>query len=172
MKNNALRNIVRFTVLMIAQVLVFNNMNLGSYLNPYVYILFLLLLPANINKSLLLIIAFATGISLDYFGNTLGLHASACVFVAFIRPGTINLFFRNYEFAKGEEPSPFNIGWGGFVRYAIVMVFVHQLVFFYLEALSFSHFFQTLFRVMLSTILTLSIIVIIELIFSKRKRSI
>ena len=91
-------------VLILVQVLVLNNMNLGGYLNPYIYVLFLLLLPANINRSLLLIIAFITGLTIDYFGNTLGLHAAASVFLAFLRPGVINLLFRNHEFTSGEEP--------------------------------------------------------------------
>jgi len=61
-------------------------------MNPYIYILFILLLPANTNRSLLLIIAFFTGLTVDFFAHTLGLHAAASVFIAYLRPGTIRLF--------------------------------------------------------------------------------
>ena len=157
---------------MLIQVLVLNNMNLGGYLNPYIYILFILLLPANINRSFLLILAFGTGLTVDYFGNTLGLHAAACVTMAFLRPSTINLLFRNYEFGAGEEPGPSSIGFGGFLRYSIILVFVNQLIIFYLEVLSTSHFFFTLSKVILSTILSVVIIMIAVLITSKRKQNI
>ncbi|HJN06184.1 MAG TPA: rod shape-determining protein MreD [Bacteroidales bacterium] len=169
MNNVVLRNIIRFVILMLIQVLVLNNMNLGGYMNPYIYVLFLLLLPSNINRSLLLIIAFVTGLTVDFFGNTLGLHAAACVLLAFLRPGTINLMFRYYEFNPGEEPGPAAIGVRGFLKYALVLVFAHQLLLFYLEVLSISHFFITLYKVVLSTALSTFIMLIAVLLFTKRK---
>lgn len=170
MNNPLVKNIIRFVVLILIQVLVLNNMNLGGYMHPYIYVLFILLLPARINRSLLLIIAFITGLTIDYFANTLGLHASASVFMAYLRPGTINLFFRNYEFASEEEPGPKSIGFGGFSKYTFVLVFAHQLILFYLEVLSFNNFFHTFTRVALSTILTTAIILISIMFFSKRKK--
>lgn len=164
-----IRNIVRFVILMLIQVLILNNMNLGGYMNPYIYILFLLLLPANINRSLLLVIAFLTGLSVDFFANTLGLHAAACVFLAFLRPGTIHLLFRYYEFGTGEEPGPLAIGVRGFLKYALVLVFVHQLFLFYLEVFSFNNFFYTFYKAVLSTVLSTFIMLIAVLLFSKRK---
>ncbi len=169
MNNTLIRNIIRFVILMLIQVLVLNNMNLGGYMNPYIYVLFLLLLPSNINKSLLLIIAFITGLTIDFFGNTLGLHAAVCVFIAFLRPGTINLLFRYYEFSPGEEPGPSAIGIRGFLKYTLLLVFVHQLLLFYLEVLSFNHFLITLYKVVLSTALSTFIILIAVLLFTKRK---
>lgn len=169
MNNILVKNIVRFVIIMLVQVLVLNNMNLGGYLNPYIYVLFLLLLPANINRSLLLIVAFVTGLTVDFFANTLGLHAAACVFLAYLRPGTIRLFFRNYEFAEEEEPWPASIGVRVFFKYTIVLVFMHQLLLFYLEVLSFNHFFHTLYRILLSTALTTFIILVAVLLFSRRK---
>jgi rod shape-determining protein MreD len=172
MKNSLLKNIIRFIVLILAQVLLFNNMNINNYLNPYVYILIIMLLPIHINRSLLLIIAFVTGITIDYFGNTLGLHAFASVFIAFMRPGLLKLLFRNTEFKDEEEPVPFVIGWGGFIRYSIIMVFTFQFVLFNIEALSFNNFLFTLLKVLFSSILTLFLILIVMLVFSKRKLSI
>ena len=170
MNNVLIRNIIRFVVLVLIQVLVLNNMNLGGFMNPYIYMLFILLLPANINRSFLLILAFLTGLTIDYFGNTLGLHASACVMIAFMRPGTINLFFRNYEFNGNEEPGPSSIGYRGFLKYAISLVFIHQLILFYFEVFSFSNFFFTLSKVLLSTVLSVVLIMIAVLLTGKRKK--
>lgn len=170
MNSPLVKNIIRFIILILIQVLVLNNMNLGGYMNPYIYILFLLLLPANINRSLLLFIAFLSGLTIDYFAHTLGLHSAASVFLAYLRPGTIRLFFRNYEFASGEEPGPASISIGGFLKYTIVLVFMHQLLLFYLEILSLNYFFITLYRVFLSTILSTFIIIVAMLLFGKRKK--
>ncbi len=165
-----LRNIARFIILVLIQVLVFNNMNLGGYLHPYVYVLFLLLLPLNTNKVLLLIIGFATGISIDYFAGTLGLNASASVFLMYLRPGTIRLFFGNQEFMAKDEPGFSTFGIVGFLKYAVVLVFAHQLVLFYLEVFSFNEFLFTLSKVVLSTGLTIFIILITMFLISKPKK--
>lgn len=169
MNNVTFRNIARFILLMLVQVLVLNNMNLGGYLNPYIYVLFILLLPANISKSFLLILAFFTGLTVDYFGNTLGLHAAASVLMAFARPGVLNLFFKNIEFNSGEEPGISKIGVGGFLRYTLVLVFIHHSALFFLEVFSFNDFLTTLYRIGLSTLLSTLIIMITVLLFSKKK---
>lgn len=172
MNNIVIKNIIRFFGLILFQVLILNNINLSGYLNPYVYILFIAILPATLNRSLLLLLAFITGITVDYFGNTLGLHSSACVAMAFIRPATIQLFFRNYEFGKNEDIMPFSIGYGGFFRYLISLTFFHQFILFFLEILSFKHFFMTLGKISLTTVSSVFVMLIIVLIFGKRRRRI
>lgn len=75
--------------------LVLNKIEIGGilngYFNPFLYIMFILMLPVNINKVLLLFIAFLTGLTIDIFSGTPGMHASACLVLAFIRPGFLNL---------------------------------------------------------------------------------
>jgi len=115
MNHTLLINIARFILLLLLQVLVFNNMNLGGYLTPAIYVLFILLLPQSINKSMLLILGFGTGLTIDLFLNTPGLHAGATVLMAFARPGIIRLFFRNLEFSSGEAPDVLKLGLGGFL---------------------------------------------------------
>lgn len=168
MNRSVVKYIGRFVILILLQVLVFNNMNLSGYINPSVYILFILLLPVNINKSSLLLLAFLTGITIDYFSNTLGLHASATVFMAFARPGVLNLFFNNLEFTGKDEPNPAKIGIRGFLRYALVMVVIHHSLLFILETLSFNDFAFTLYRIGLSSLVSTFIITIIVLLFSRR----
>jgi hypothetical protein len=145
-------------------------MNLGGYINPYIYILFILLLPATINKSLLLIMAFVTGLTIDYFGNTLGLHAAATVLLAFARPGILNFFLPNMEFSSEEEPNITKLKPGGFLKYTLVLVFIHHSALFFLEVFSFDGFLTTIYRIILSTLVTTLMIMIITLIFTSRKK--
>lgn len=168
--NNALfRNIIRFVLLISVQVLLLNNMNLSGYLNPGIYILFVLLLPEDINKSLLLMLAFATGYTIDMFANTPGLNAAATVLMAFLMPAVRNLFFKNIDFSPGEEPNLKKVGLGSFFRYTLVLVFIHHFTLFFLESFSFSLFFFTLARIALGTLLSTLIIIITMLLFSTKK---
>jgi len=145
-------------------------MNLGGYMHPYIYVLFILLLPININRSVLLTLAFFTGLSIDYFAGTMGINASASVLLAYLRPGTIRLFFGNQDFSSKEEPGLLSFGVTGFIKYTIVLVFMHQLLLFFMEVLSFNHFFYTIQEVILSTLLSTLIILISMLLFGKRAK--
>jgi hypothetical protein len=169
MSNPLIKHSIRFVLLTLVQVLLLNNMNLSGYLNPTIYILFILLLPADINKSLLLILAFLSGYTIDIFANTPGLNAAATVFLAFLVPSVRNLFFKNIDFSQVEEPNLKKVGLGGFFRYSILLVFIHHFVLFFLESFSFSLFFFTLARIALSTLLTTLIIIITMLLFSPKK---
>ena len=168
MSSNLFKNIARFVLLVFFQILVFNNMNLSGYINPSIYLLFILLLPVNINKSVLLLLAFVTGITIDIFSNTMGLHAAATVLMAFARPGTINLFFKNLEFINEEAPAISKVGLGGFVRYSLLLVLVHHSLLFIIEVFSFHDFIFTAYRILLSSLVTTFVIVIIGLLFNRR----
>ncbi len=170
MNNIYLKNIIRFILLVLLQILVLNNMNLMGYMNPYVYILFILLLPADISGSLLLLLAFVTGITIDYFGNTLGLNAAATVLMAFARPWILNSFFKNIEFGQNEEPGISKMGFGKFLRYTFILVLIHHTALFLLEVFSFEEFRETFYRIMISSLFSTFIIMILVLLFGKRKQ--
>lgn len=157
-----LKNIGRFVFLILFQVLILNNIQFGGYINPYFYIYFILLLPFETPRWLLLLSAFLLGISLDAFTNTFGLNASACVLMAFVRPFVISAISTGTEFMVGHSPSLKNQGMKWFAYYSIILVLVHHFALFYLEIFRFTEFFQTLFRVLLSSVFTLLIVFIAE----------
>ena len=45
--NRTLMNILRFVLLVVAQVLLVNHIRLGGYVHPYIYLIFVMLLPLN-----------------------------------------------------------------------------------------------------------------------------
>jgi len=98
-----LQNIFRFIFLVLFQVLVLNNIQFLGYINPYVYILFVLALPVQTPRWFTLFLAFCLGLTIDTFSNTMGMHAFAAVMVAFLRNGTIKLFTAIEE---GNNPTP------------------------------------------------------------------
>ena len=162
------RNIVRFVLLVLLQVLVFNNIQLGGYLNPYIYVLFLLLMPFETPRWLLLVAAFGLGISIDVFTNTLGMHAAATVFMAFIRPFVLNAIAPRDGYEIGTFPSLFFYGFKWFFKYSFILILAHHFVLFYLEVFSFAHFFHTLSRVLLSTVFSTLFIVLSQYIVFRK----
>ena len=161
-----LQNIFSFILLVLFQVLVLNNIQFLGYINPYLYILFILSLPFQIPRWLLLILAFILGLSIDIFSNTLGMHAFATVFVAFFRNGIIKLF-TNIEEGNNPTPSFYTFGVSAYVKYVIVMVLIHHSTLFILEAFSFTHFWILLTKIMLSSLITILLIFGIQSIKTK-----
>jgi rod shape-determining protein MreD len=157
-----LKNIWRFVFLVLFQVLILNNIQFSGYINPYFYIYFILLLPFETPRWLLLISAFLLGISLDAFTNTFGLNAAACVLMAFVRPFVISAISTGTEFMTGHSPSLKNQGLKWFAYYSIILVLIHHFALFYLEIFRFTEFLQTLIRALLSSAFTLILIFIAQ----------
>jgi rod shape-determining protein MreD len=153
------RNIFRFILLIFIQVFVLNNLQFSGFINPFVYILFILLLPFETPKWLLLIIGFILGITVDLFFHTPGIHASATVFMAFLRPFVLNYFAPRDGYESGAFPRVHYFGFLWFLKYSAILVLAHHIFLFYLEVFRFSDFFITFGRVILSWSLSVFLIV-------------
>ena len=161
-------NAVRFFFLVFLQVLILNHINLGGYINPYFYIYFILLLPFDLPRWLLLVSAFILGISIDIFTNTIGLNAAACVFMAFCRPFVISAISSGPESLIGDTPSLRNQGVKWFLYYSIILVLIHHFALFFLEIFRLSEFPATLVRVLLSSAFTMLLVLISEYLLYPR----
>jgi rod shape-determining protein MreD len=169
MSNQYIRISLRFVILILIQVLLFNNIHFLGYINPYVYILFILLLPFETKRWVLLISAFALGLSVDFFSNSLGIHAAACVFAAYFRPGVMSLITSRKEYEPGVEPSIADLGFQWFFMYSLILVSLHHLMLFLLEVFRFSSFFSTLGHSILNTLFTVLFIILSQYIFYRKK---
>ena len=143
-----------FVLLIVLQVLVFNNVYLGGYLNPQVYVFFILVLPVFITGYVLLLVAFLIGLVVDIFSNSLAIHAFSCVLMAFCRPAIIRLFAGNLEAETTESPSFHIFGAFSLVMYSFVLILIHHVSLFLMEIFRFDEFVQTLKRAALSSGLT------------------
>ena len=163
-------NVVRFFFLVFLQVLILNHINLGGYINPYFYIYFILLLPFDTPRWMLLLMAFLLGLSIDIFTNTIGLNASACVMMAFFRPFVISAISSGPESLIGDTPSLKSQGIKWFLYYSIILVLIHHFALFYLEIFRFSEFFPTFFRSVLSSAFTLGLVILSEYLHFPARR--
>ncbi len=157
-----------FIVLIAAQLLVFNNIDFSGYINPYVYVLFVLLLPFKTPKLVILVSSFMLGLIIDLFMGTPGVHSTATVLMAFSRPGVMAMYSPREGYQTGTYPrlEQFGIEW--FVKYTVTLVLLHHFALFYLEVFTLHHFFSTFLRALLSTILT-SLLIIFSQFFIFRR---
>lgn len=170
MVNEIIKNSIRFILLVLFQVLIVQNIHLGSYIILFPYILFILLLPFETNKLLVMGLAFITGLTIDLFYDTAGIHAAACTLIGFSRYFILKLLSPRDGYEAGQTPTYVSMGALWFLSYSATMIFLHHLFFFYLEIFRFSEFFTTLLRVILSTIGTFALIYIIQFLFHSEKK--
>jgi len=162
------RNITRFLILVVLQVLVFNNIQLSGFVNPYFYILFIILLPFETPMWVGTFVGFLLGLTLDIFANTPGLHAAATAFIGFLRPYVLRFMAPRDGYETGTFPRIFYYGFSWFFRYAAVLTVAHHVVLFFLEAFSFHSLLYVLLRIVLSAVFTVSLIVLSQyLVFRK-----
>jgi rod shape-determining protein MreD len=162
MINSIIRYIIIFIVLMLLQVLIFNNIQFSGYINPYVYIMLILLLPVEIPSWLLLLISFFTGLTVDFFSGTPGMHASATVLAGFSRPYILRIISPRDGYEAGATASMEIYGFRWFLIYTIAIVLIHHFALFYLEVFRFADFFRTLLRVLLSSLFSATFILLAE----------
>jgi rod shape-determining protein MreD len=169
MNNQYTRISLRFLILILVQVLLLNNIHFLGYINPYVYILFILLLPFETKRWVLLLLAFILGLSVDFFSNSLGIHAAATVFAAYFRPGVMSLITSRKEYEPGLEPSIADLGFQWFFMYTLILVSLHHLMLFMLEVFRFSNFFSTLGHSILNTLFTVLFIILAQYVFYRKE---
>ncbi|WP_338646394.1 rod shape-determining protein MreD [Flavobacterium sp. KS-LB2] len=168
MNSTLLVNIFRFILLLAVQIIIFNNMNFLGYISPFPYLLFIILYPVNGNKSGLVLASFLLGLIMDMFSNSGGIHATACLVLAYFRPFIFKFAFGlSYEYQTIKlndvlTPERFS--------FILLSVFIHHFTLFVLEAFQFSFIFDILIRILLSTVFTIIICIIIIYLIKPNKR--
>ena len=155
--NLVLKQTIRFIVLVLLQVLIFNNIRFLGYVDPLLYIWFIISLPTGVNRSITLLLAFMMGGIIDIFSNTPGMYAFATVFVAFARKDLLQLFVPK-DMYSDYEPSVKVLGLPTFLKYTVSMVLLLHLLLFTLEAFSFQHYWLVLLKTAVNSAITILLV--------------
>ncbi|MES2701877.1 MAG: hypothetical protein V4649_04515 [Bacteroidota bacterium] len=178
--NVYIKNMLRFCVIVLLQVLILNKITLRWWNEPsgfpifipYVYPLFLLLLPFEMTVPALLISGFALGLTVDMFMNTAGMHAFAAVLMAYLRTNVLSaLLPRNLSEYAGLHPNIKTMGWMPFLVYSVFLIIIHHFVFFSVELWNLSNIGFLLLKVLASTLTSMLFIIVYILLFTRQATS-
>lgn len=165
MISQVVRYVVSLFVLLLVQIFVLNQIEFAGYVRPYLYVLFLLLLPIELRGWLMLLIGFLLGMIMDTFTQTPGMNTSACLVLVFSRQYLLKIIAPREGYETGQLPRPEFFGWKWFLLYSSILVGVHHIWLFYAEVFHFKYFFSTLFRAIFSTVFTEVLILLTVLFF-------
>lgn len=169
MSKTIFNNLIRFITFIIFQVFFLKNMGYYNLAAPFPYLFILLCLPLGISNFWLYTIGIITGLTIDIFYDSLGIHAAACVFFCAFRIFFHNITLDRNLFKSYITPSLTNMGFKWFASYTFLGVFFHHLMLLLLEVFSFKNFDITLLSVLLSTIFSFLLILLISVFFYKKK---
>lgn len=167
MNFNLAKNIISFFFLLLMQVLVFKNVVLFHSAFCFIYVLYLLTFPVETNPLVLMTIAFAMGLGVDIFYDSMGLHAMASVFMMYVRSFWLNRITPQGGYDRNSVPTLAMNGTQWFVVYALPLVFVHHCTLFFVEAGGALYFWFTLLKVFVSSLFTLVALVLAQMFFSR-----
>jgi hypothetical protein len=170
--SDLVKNILRFSLFILVQVYVlFQVPPLHRFIVPYLYFLYILWQPFNMPRVSLLLLSFVYGLTLDYFTHTPGLHAAACVMIAYFRGFVVNILIpqegadQNYR-----SPSPISMGWPPYAIYILVLTLLHNTWLVLLEWLQVGSILYFLGKVFATTGVSLLLVLITELLFSRKEK--
>lgn len=158
-----IKHIARLVIALLLQVLLIGNLQFLGVCHPYIYIVFLLMMPIQLPKIVDLLIGAAVGLIMDIFSNSLGIHIAACILVMFLRRIIIENMIMEHDRITGEI-SGNTVGIETFIKCVLVLVLVHHAMVFALSAWSFAHLWLTLLQIIISSILTIGLIMGYDLI--------
>ncbi|POY38501.1 rod shape-determining protein MreD [Solitalea longa] len=162
-------NVFRFIFLVLFQVFFLPNLSLYNIAVPYIYVMFIILLPVNLDNFWIFLLSFLIGLSIDAFSNTIGLHTAACVLMAFCRIGILAIMIpKGGEFFP--EPTIRNYGFRWFFTYSAILVVIHHVFLLNIEYFRISEFLMATYKAIISSAYTLTLIIISQYLFGSRKR--
>lgn len=163
-------NILRILFLVLLQSLVVSKIQLlNGLVLPWVYIFGLLMLPFDTPRWMVLFIGFVTGLMMDFFSGPLGLHTSACVFLAFMQPIIQRALSPREGYDLTQRPTVQKMGLAWYLTYAGILTLLHHSWFYFMEVFRFSDFFYQLLHIVLSSLSTLVLMTIGQyLIYSSK----
>ncbi|MDX1684731.1 MAG: hypothetical protein R3275_05795 [Saprospiraceae bacterium] len=172
MSSLIVKNVFRIILLILVQVLIFKQVNLGgpdfNYFQIMIYPLAILLLPIDVPKPLVLLIAFAIGMIVDIFYDSPGLHAASLVFMAFLRPVVLRMLMPDTGYVKNSYPvaSMFGLVW--YLQYSGILLLAFFLAYFSLEAFTPIYFGSILLKTLLSFLVSFVTIILHQIIINPK----
>ncbi|MBR3939894.1 MAG: rod shape-determining protein MreD [Bacteroidales bacterium] len=170
MNRLVIQNVIRGLVLIFFQVMVLNNIYLGGYVNPFLYILFILMLPVGMPKAALIFLSFLAGFFVDLFSSTLGMHTFSATLIGFLRVVLADNILTKREKIMIDVPSIKNIPFSTYTAYVVLLTFVYSLSYYIIESFLISDMLLIIIRAVLSTAVTYLMIISCEFLFMGRKK--
>jgi hypothetical protein len=168
--NEIIKHIYRFVILVVMQTLIFNQLEVGFGIQFMVYPLFIVLLPFELGIIYMLLIAFVMGMAIDSISNTFGLHTSALLVIAYLRPAIFKMFAPRDGYDNLKEGNIYEMGGRWFIYVFGLLLLIHHLWFFTLEIFKLDDILFILQKTVFSLPITFLLCLLIQALFVSKPK--
>lgn len=169
MSRTIFSTLLQFVLIALVQMLLLNNIKVFGYIEPMLYIWFIILLPNNFPKWLVMILGFFMGLTVDLFSAQVGFHTATATFTATIKPIMLSWFTNNFDL-NTFSPSAKEMGFTNYLGFASLMVFLHTTIFICIDTFSFAYIGQLLLTILLSSIVNLILVMVCDSLFTRSQK--
>ena len=169
MSRTIFSTLLKFLLIALVQILLLNNIKIFGYIEPMFYIWFIILLPNNFPKWLVMLLGFLMGLTIDVFSAQVGFHTATAIFTATIKPLMLSWFTNNFDI-NTFSPSAKEMGFANYLGFVSLMVFVHSLIFICIDTFSFSYMGQLLLTILFSSIVNIILIMVCDSLFIRSQK--
>ena len=162
-------NSFRFVLLVFLQLFILNHIQFSGFVNPYLYILFILLLPFEISGLLILFLGFVLGLTIDIASATIGYHTIATIFMTYLRYHVLRLIAPRDDYTPGMASAMKTLGFRWYFKYVSVLTVAHHLVLFWIESFSIGDLLPATLRALASSVFTILLIIIYQFLAMRSK---
>ena len=154
-------------ILLILQILVFDNIHLFDFSNPAIYILIFITYRLDLDQFGFIAIGFFAGLFLDLVTQSPGAHSIAGVSIAFLRP-IISRFALGANF---NQPNTLSTGslWSNKMVYIFLMILTHQLIFSFMLYFNMAHLWVIIKHTVANTFFSFVLITASLTLFQTKK---
>ena len=163
---NIFTDILLVAILVALQIFLFNRIDIAGKFTPIIYIVFVLFYPFYRNKYIFLTASFLLGISIDAFLGTWGINAFATTLIAYFR----TVIFKTSTEISTDIFSFHNLQWSQFLFYIFSSIFVHQFLVQSIEFFKFSRFFEVIFNILMTSVISIIFVLIYTLAFKIKEK--
>jgi len=162
-------NTFRFVLFVFLQLFVLNNIQFSGFVNPYLYVLFIMLLPFEMSGWFMLVLGFILGLVIDIASATIGYHTMATVFMAYFRYHLLRFIAPRDGYETGMSPTLQSLGFSWFFKYASILTLAHHLVLFWIESFQVDDLLPATLRALASSIFTIVLIFVYQYLFCRKE---
>lgn len=168
MNRDFIINLIRIVILVLFQVLILRDINLeqgsSKYFNIIIYNLGILSLPLSLPPFIVFLIAFFSGLMVDMFYGSMGVHASACLWMAAARIIVLRLLEPKSGYTLDQKPNSHQLGMMWFLQYSAILSFIYLIFYFTLEVFTFVFWREILLKTVCSFTISIVLIFLIQLL--------
>ena len=157
-----------FIGVVLLQIFLIDNISLGIYFHPLIYVAFIILLPLDMLPVWVVLLSATLGLTMDMMTGMCGLNVIAATATGFARMAIIGFTSGLNTGVDDTIPALYRLPQKNLLTYSILMVLMHSIIYFVMESVSMAHRFHTRLRIVVSDVVAVVIVWYIVKLFVEK----